>query len=754
MSSKVVVVLLGVFMLVQLAAGQTGIKGIYIFSETGRKPVQDITVYTANYSFAEVPDENGFVNFKRWHAGADTFYVSGIGYEQQVLRFSQLKPTNGIATIMMKAKIISLADVMVSASSHSNVFKTIGAFDIRLRPITNSQEVLRMVPGLFIGQHAGGGKAEQIFLRGFDLDHGTDINITADGLPVNMVSHAHGQGYADLHFVIPEMIEKVNFNKGPYYTDKGNLATAGSVEFKTQNFLKKNFVKAEAGQYNTYRTVLGMNLLKPGTVDKNRSLIFAGEASFTNGYFDNPQHFYRLNGLLKYNGKIGKNSYMTAALSAFTSKWDASGQIPDRAVADGSISFYGAIDSTEGGNTSRYNASLELIHNLQNGATWRNQFYLTRYAFELYSNFTFYKDDPINGDQVRQKEKRWITGYNGSYKQDIYLGSLRTEVTAGMQLRYDAIDNSELSRTKNRNINTAQLTLGDIYECNGGVYAQQKYFVNKDFDVTAGIRADAFLNRYDDLLQAGKQSSSSSAIVSPKLQFNYRLSKNTQLYWYSGKGFHSNDTRVAVQENGKDVVTPAWGTDIGGIFKLGNKLVIQTAFWYMWMKQEFVYVGDEAIVEPGGQTQRLGWDMSLRYEMVNNLFADVDLNIANPRALNVPKTESYLPLAPRFSSAGGFTYRRLEGLSGSLRYRWMAERPANEDNTVIAAGYFIADATLGYNRHNWEAGLSVQNIFNSNWKETQFDTESRLKNEPAPVSEIHFTAGTPFFSKLSFTFFF
>lgn len=226
------------------------------------------------------------------------------------------------------------------------------------------------------------------------------------------------------------------------------------------------------------------------------------------------------------------------------------------------------------------------------------------------------------------------------------------------------------------------------------------------------------------------------------------------MYFYNGRGFHSNDTRVAVQQNGKKVVPAAWGSDVGGIFKIGNKLVFQSALWYLWLDQEFVYVGDEGIVEPGGQSRRVGIDVSARYEVAKNLFADLDVSVANPRAMDVPKSENYLPLAPRFTSVGGLTYRKEYGWNGSLRYRYMDDRPANEDNSTIAKGYFIVDAAVNYSKKKWEAGFAVQNVLGAKWRETQFETESRLQNEPAPVSEIHFTPGTPFFARLSFTLFF
>jgi hypothetical protein len=742
------------FLSVFVVFAQQKIEGIRFVNADNKIPVQDLSLIADNRKFSAVSDMEGYVNLKNMPAGTQVLTVSGIGYEKQVLDLAQLTPVNGVILVYVHNMITTLADVEVKASATGGIFKTISDLDIHLRPIVNSQEVLRIVPGLFIGQHAGGGKAEQIFLRGFDIDHGTDINITVDGMPVNMVSHAHGQGYADLHFVIPELIEKVNFNKGPYFADKGNLATAGYVAFRTQNYLDRNFIKLEAGQYNTYRAIAAVNLLQPKNTYREQSLYVAGEGSYTKGYFESPQNFNRFNGLIKYHGKISAASTLTASLSGFTSKWNASGQIPDRAVEDGSIGFYGAIDNKEGGKTSRYNANLELATELNNGGILKNQVYYTRYAFELYSNFTFFKEDTANGDQIRQKEQRDLAGYNGSYQKAGHWGKLNTQTNAGIQVRFDQVNNIELSRTKDKTLTTDPIQLGNIRELNTSAYASQQVFINDALDITGGIRLDYFANRYNDILHGNTTASSGSFIASPKLNINYRLNRKVQFYWYNGQGFHSNDTRVAVAQNGRDVVTPAWGSDLGGIFKIGNKVVVQSALWYLWLKQEFVYVGDEGVVEPGGRTRRIGMDLSLRYEFLKNFYLDADVSLADPRALDVPETENRLPLAPTFTSTGGITYRKGQGFNGSLRYRFMGNRPANEDNSVVAKGYFITDAAINYTRKRFEVGIAIQNVLNTRWKETQFDTESRLKNEPAPVSEIHFTPGTPFFARFNCTLFF
>jgi hypothetical protein len=747
--TKIVLVIL-LTIIANITFGQT--KGIFIVDTLTKVPIQAAVVHSEDFKFNQISDENGFVHLTKLLEHTKVIVIRCIGFETKRVLVSDLNTTNQAAIIYLRQKISSLAEVTINAGSQNGIFKTISDLDIHLRPINNSQEVLRMVPGLFIGQHAGGGKAEQIFLRGFDLDHGTDIAISVDGMPVNMVSHAHGQGYADLHFVIPELIQRVNFNKGPYFADKGNFTTAGFVEFKTADYLDNDFVKVELGQFNTFRGIVGVNLLKSTGNKRNQSLYFAGESSYTKGYFDNPQDFSRFNGILKYHGKITQNNYLTASITGFTSKWNASGQIPNRVIDVGTVGFYGAIDPNEGGETSRYNAQIELLSNLNGGATFRNQIYYTNYAFELYSNFTFFKEDPINGDQIKQKERRSLVGYNSIYQKEFAIGNFKAETKTGIQIRYDVVNNNELSRTKDRTINTEEIMFGDVNELNGAAFYSQKISFTDKLDVTGALRFDYFNNRYNDKL-ANTNLFSNSTIFCPKVNFNYRLNDKVQLYLYNGRGFHSNDTRVAVQQNGEKVLPPAYGTDLGGIFKLGNNLFLQSALWYLWLDQEFVYVGDEGVVEAGGQSRRLGVDISARYEVIQNLYLDLDVSLSDPKAIGVAREESYLPLAPRLTSVGGITYKKQSGWNGSLRYRYMADRPANETNTVVAEGYFVVDGAINYSTKKWEAGLSIQNVANTKWKETQFDTESQLKNETFPISEIHFTPGTPFFARLNFTIF-
>ena len=744
-----------IFVLGSLIAGNylyaQSVKGIYVYNSNGNVPLSSVLV-KADKESELFTDENGFVAVNS-NLESGAIEISALGFESERITKENFTAKNEYLYVYLHPKSASIEEIQLTSFPKNNIFYSLTALDLQLKPFNSSQEILRYVPGLFVGQHAGGGKSEQIFLRGFDIDHGTDVSLSVDGMPVNMVSHAHGQGYADLHFLIPELIQDVNFNKGPYFADKGNFTTAGFVDFRTKDVLESNFVKAEIGQFGTYRGVFGYDFFNKAKKGGNHSLYIASEVNFTDGYFDASQSFNRINGLLKYHGNLSSNTILTAFASGFSSKWNASGQIPMRAIEDGSIGWFGAIDPNEGGSTSRYNANVKLTNYLTNGAKLSNQLYYSKYDFDLYSNFTFFLNDAENGDQIKQTEDRNLYGLNSRYEQNFQFGKVKSELTAGVQVRYDDINDLELSHTKDRTEILERLKYGDVNEANLGAFWSQKFSFFNGLSITPGLRYDYFSNQYNDFLD-GNLYKSDSHFVSPKLNFNYNLNKNIELYTYLGKGFHSNDTRVAVLQNGKKVLPPAWGADFGGVFKLGKKLILQSSIWYLWLDQEFVYVGDEAVIEEGGKTERFGFDLSARYEIVKNLFADINVNFANPRALGVEKSENKIPLAPKFVSTGGITYKKGNGFNGNLSYRWMGDRPANEDKSVVAKGYFVADARINYSTSKWDVGLLVQNLFNTKWKETQFDTESMLQNETESVSEIHFTPGTPFFGKLVFTYYF
>lgn len=660
----------------------------------------------------------------------DTLTVSALGFEKQTFPIE----TNDIKIILIPS-IFKLDEVVVN--SKLSAMNIISKIDLAVTPVKSSQEILRKVPGLFIGQHAGGGKAEQIFLRGFDIDHGTDIALNVDGMPVNMVSHAHGQGYADLHFVIPETIDKIDFGKGSYYASKGDFSTAGYVSFKTKERIDDSSVGVEVGQFNALRIHGIFDLLEPKS--KNSAYI-ATEYMLTDGPFESPQNFKRINILGKYNYNLLNNGKVSFLASHFTSNWDASGQIPQRLVDNGTISRFGAVDNTEGGETQRTNFNVSLVKPIEENLSLKTNVYFSNYQFKLYSNFTFFLNDPINGDQIRQKEFRNIYGLNSEFNQKMRLGNLQL----GLGFRNDETSNSELSHTLNRNVVLENIKLGDINQTNLFSYLNAEINFGK-LKVNPSIRLDHFKFNYQDKLQEKYTNLSvDKTRLSPKLNFIYTHNNNLQLFLKSGYGFHSNDARVVVSQLGKEILPSSFGSDLGILFKPLPKLIVNSSVWLLKLQQEFVYVGDEGVVEPSGKTMRKGIDLGIRYQFNNYLFFDSDLTYTHARSIEEPEGLNYIPLAPDFTTTAGISLKDYKNWSGGIQYRYLKSRPANEDNSIVALGYGITDANINYEWKNFTFGLSAENILNVKWNETQFATESQLQNESQSVTEIHFTPGTPF----------
>ncbi|OAB29421.1 Outer membrane receptor proteins, mostly Fe transport [Flavobacterium fryxellicola] len=706
-------------------------------------PVENAYLVNTNSESHAHTNEFGLFSLDKTVIG-DAIKITALGYKKSTFTI-----VSSDDTIIMEDDIFRLNEIVIQPKL--SAMNVISKIDLQTTPVNSSQEILRKVPGLFIGQHAGGGKAEQIFLRGFDIDHGTDIAISVDGMPVNMVSHAHGQGYADLHFVIPETVEKIDFGKGTYYANKGDFATAGYVAFQTKDKIEKSSIGVEAGQFNTLRTVGLFNLLGN---QKTQSAYLATEYILTDGPFDSPQNFNRINLLGKYAAILNDNSKFSILASRFSSKWDASGQIPQRLVDNGSISRFGSVDDTEGGTTSRTNFNASLSKPIDENTFLKANAFYSNYQFELYSNFTFFLNDPINGDQIKQKENRDIYGMNAELNKKTKLNDIAVVLQYGVGFRADATKDSELSSTLNRRTVISNNKLGDIDQSNLFSYLNGEFTFGK-LMINPALRLDYFKFNYQDkLMENYKTQSESKVKFSPKLNFIYSENNNLQFFVKSGMGFHSNDARVVVQNNGKQILPTAIGTDIGTIWKPFPKLIVNSALWYLFLEQEFVYVGDAGIIEPSGKSRRMGAELGLRYQLNDWLYFDADANYTYARSIDEPKGQDYIPLAPDFTTTGGLSFQKIHGFSGGIRYRYLKNRPANEDNSIVAKGYFISDLNVNYQYKNINFGLAVENIFDTAWNETQFATESRLQNEPESVEEIHFTPGTPFFmkGKITYTF--
>ncbi|UFH34596.1 TonB-dependent receptor [Flavobacterium acetivorans] len=709
-------------------------KGI-VLDEAGNT-IENAYIVNVNSESHAHTNEFGLFSIDKSMIG-NSLKVTAFGYKKK--NFTIVGTEN---RIVLEEDIFRLNEIVIQQKV--SALNVISKIDLQTTPVNSSQEILRKVPGLFIGQHAGGGKAEQLFLRGFDIDHGTDIAISVDGIPVNMVSHAHGQGYADLHFVIPETVEKIDFGKGTYYASKGDFATAGYVTFQTKEKLENSSISFETGQFNTLRTVGLFNLLGR---QKKQSAYIATEYILTDGPFDSPQNFSRVNLLGKYSAILNYNSKFSIMASRFYSKWDASGQIPQRLVDNGTISRFGAVDDTEGGITARTNVNATLSKPIDENTFLKANAFYSKYDFELYSNFTFFLEDPVNGDQIKQKEDRSIYGMNVELNKQIKNSDWDISFQLGMGFRADATIDSELSHTLNRTTTLENIKLGDIDQTNGFSYLNSEIKLGK-LTINPAVRLDYFKFNYQDKLAPVYNNQSETEVkVSPKLNFIYSQNNNLQFFVKSGIGFHSNDTRVVVQNDGKQILPTAIGMDVGTIWKPFPRLFVNSALWYLYLQQEFVYVGDAGIIEPSGKSNRMGADLGLRYQLNDCLYLDADANYTYARSTEELKGQDYIPLSPDFTTSGGLSFQKWNGFSGGLRYRYLKNRPANEDNSIIAKGYFISDMNINYDYKNVTFGFSIENLFNTEWNETQFATESRLKEETSSVEEIHFTPGTPFFMK-------
>ena len=715
-------------------------------------------------------------------AGTQTIVFSFIGYETVRFKHDFQEYEELEYNLVLVPGTIDLALVTVEAQQPFSAAssKSIRDFDLKTKPVRSAQDVLLLVPGLYIAQHAGGGKAEQIFMRGFDADHGTDVGVYVDGLPVNMVTHGHGQGYADLHFIIPEIIDGLTVYKGPYFSSFGNFGTAGSVDLSTTDHPDHNLAKLEGGMFNTGKATA---VLKIPTTGKHQSAYIAGQYYMSDGPLESPQGFKRANIYGKFHTHLTSKSELGFAVGAFSSAWDASGQIPQRAVNSGQITRWGAIDDLEGGSTGRLNVSLDYHYQEGYDHDFMVQAFLSRYDFKLFSNFTFWLNDPVNGDMIEQNDHRTIHGINTRYRFHKQFSNLRATTGIGASYRGDHVDLS-LWHSPDRSRMEVQ-TDNRVKEVNMGFWIEEDLVFSQYFKAQLGLRADYFtfdvIDHLDYPLFPGNglphaSGYSQSAILSPNLNLVISPTKWLDIYINGGTGFHSNDARDVIlaqrireiiyageraglsQGEIEDELTSrnfdpghadiktlprAAGVELGTRISLGSKALLSFAGWYLHMEEELVFVGDEGATEISGETRRLGMDAEVRIQIASWVWAYADFNLSDGRYVDEPDGANYIPLAPRFTSQGGINARHKSGVDASLSFRYLGDRPANEDNSIVATGHFLTNLVLGYKFRGIRIYGQLENLLNQEWNEAQFDTESRLFNEIQPVSELHFTPGNP-----------
>jgi len=643
--------------------------------------------------------------------------------------------------------------------------------DFLLRPRPRPVDILQAVPGLYTNQHAGGGKANQYFLRGFDADHGTDVALFVDGVPVNMVSHAHGQGYADLNWIIPELIERVEVAKGPYFAQFGDFATAGAINLVTRRDFEKSQVTLGGGSFDTWR---GLFIAAPEV--EGWEPVIAAQVYGTNGPFENAERLQRFSLFTQVTRALSERSWLSVTLTSYGSGWNASGQVPLREVSAGRLDRFGFIDPTEGGNSQRHSLYGTWRALTEDGGEVSVLAYAVQYRLNLFSNFSFFSRDPDNGDMIEQHDARTIAGLHASYRFRREWRGLAFETTLGTQLRTDAIANSLYEdRARERLATVVDAT---VREGSLGLYAQEDITFTPWLRAVLGLRGDLFgFDVDDDLEDVGTQETKSSGTrqasrISPKASLVFGAIPATELYLNAGAGFHSNDARGVVR--GADAVTPltqARGYELGARTRLFDALDLAGSVFLLDLDSELVWVGDEGTTEARGPTRRRGLEAEARLRILPWLFADVDLTVSRATFVENAGNADAVALAPTLIVAGGLSARHPSGAYGRLGVIHLADRPATEDRFLTAEGFTRVDASVGYRASWFEATLGLQNVLGTEWREAQFANVSRLPDETGPEScpagtrpagedtfegceDLHFTPGAPFNAQASVSFFF
>jgi outer membrane receptor protein involved in Fe transport len=643
----------------------------------------------------------------------------------------------------------------VSAASSARVRDR----DFALRPHPRPADILSVAPGMFVVQHAGGGKANQYFLRGFDADHGTDVAISVDGVPVNLVSHGHGQGYADLNWVIPELVERIEVNKGPYLARHGDFATAGALELVTRQRLEENQLSFAAGSFGTLRGFAGLS----PDFGARTSALFAAELYATDGPFEREEELTRLNLFTRLTHALDPHSSLDLTLTQYSAAWNASGQIPLRALRAGTLDRFGTLDPSDGGASSRSSAALRYSAEPSEGSELSLLAYVADYRLSLFSNFTFFSRDPENGDQIEQNDARLVSGATAEYAFTHGLGGVTFVSRVGADARRDHIDNAlHYDRARER---LSHVVDAGIDETRLSLYGEEEITWSPLLRSVLGVRLDRFNfdvdDRREDLATLGTQSSGvrDALGVSPKASLIVSPLADWDVFLNFGYGFHSNDARGVVRA--VDPVTPltrAIGAELGTRVSPAPSLDIAMALFGLDLAHETVWVGDEGTTETRGPTRRLGAELELRYAPLEWLVLDADASWTRARFRDAPSGADAVPLAPELLLSGGASVRHPSGLYGRLGSVYVGDRPATEDRFLSAEGFFRLDATLGYRAERFELALAAQNLLDTEWREAQFGNVSRLQNEStcpagtraqsgdagfAGCEDLHFTPGAP-----------
>lgn len=608
------------------------------------------------------------------------------------------------------------------------------------RPITRPGEVLESVPGLIVTQHSGEGKANQFFLRGFNLDHGTDIAISVDGMPVNMRTHAHGQGYADLNFLIPELVGAVEFHKGPYFVRDGDFASAGSVRIDYLDKTDRNLALVSFGSFGFKRALtIASAPLGQGT------LLVAGEAQTYDGPWDVPDRLAKLNGVVRYSQGTALDGFALTGM-AYWAKWNATNQIPERAVSEGIIGRFGTLNPTDGGDTGRFSLSGRWSQTGDAGITRANA-YLIRYQMNLFNDFTYFLNDPVSGDQFRQRDSRVLGGgeVSHTFQGDLFGMAMENEI--GVQTRTDSI-RVGLFDTTNRQYRSTVLD-DRVLEASGAFYYENRLRWTDWLRTSIGFRADTY---YADVVSdtAANSGKARDSIVNPKLGLVLGPWFDTELFVNYGGGFHSNDARGVTATvdptsplfniSRSPFLVPSTGSEIG----LRNRSIagLETAvtLFQLDFASENLFQGDSGTTEPSRPTRRFGVEWTNRYAVTPRLSLEGDLTVTNARFADRDPAGNRVPEAPTTIASAGFTFGEGLGWFGAMRFRYFGPRPLIEDNSVRSKTTALLNGRVGYNFENGVSlSLDVLNLTNAKADQITYFYTSRLPGEGTDgVADRHF----------------
>jgi hypothetical protein len=628
---------------------------------------------------------------------------------------------------------------------------TISGAEVNAQPFARPGEALEVVPGLIVTQHSGEGKANQYFLRGFNLDHGTDLSIKVDGMPVNMPTHGHGQGYADINFMIPELIQSVNVRKGPYFADVGDFGSAGAVAIDYVNRLPKNILETTNGTFGYHRGLAaGSTAVGAGT------LLAAVEGVKYNGPWDVPDNVRKLNGVLRYSQGTATDGFTLSAM-AYSNGWNSTDQVAQRAIDQSIIGRFGTLDPTDGGVSSRFSLSSNWAQSSEYGQTKVNAFAINS-SLRLYNNFTYFLDDPVNGDQFSQMDRRTVYGLNASHAFDVRVAGIETQTRVGLQTRGDDI-RVGLFKTFQRDA-LSTVREDSVREGNIGLWADTTARWTDWLRTTVGIREDYFAGRV--LSDTPENSGNAQAsMASPKAGIVLGPWYKTEFYGNAGYGLHSNDIRGAtITVDPIDKVTPqdrvpllvrSKGAEIGARTKAIEGLTSSLAVFVLDFDSELLFVGDAGTTEASRPSRRVGVEWTNKYKPVSWLTFDLDVAYTRARFTDFDLAGDRIPGAPAWIASGAITFGNETGWFGALKGRYFGPRPLVEDDSVRSQASLIFNARAGYRFDNGlKLQLDVLNLFNARTNQIEYYYLSRLPGEPiGGVADRHVHPAEPLAVRLT-----